>query len=756
MRYKSTLLLLTAVIVAALVAYALSKKPTSEEMARQQGKLLPDLRASDVVKLELESGGRSIACERRAPSTNEWLITEPLHLRADRWEVEGILNRFETARKGGRPIQGGGERNLADYGLAEPRAKVTFHSAPPSTRTWSLLIGKEAGVGDLVFVTTGHGKPIYSVEKGVVDKVDATVNDLRSKHLADEIKLGELTGVQIAAAKWGDKDAVEVACNKRDGAWELTSPARDLADGKAIEKLAELLSQHYLSANDFMVDDPTKAAEYGLDNPALSLTFQSGEVTDTFVFGQRQEADQQVFYAMNKAEPAIVKVSRSLFEDLRKGPEDLRLRSLVQFRKEDAQGITITKGQLPLALQKHGAEWQIAGDKLELADGSAVEGMLDGLSKATVESMAADEPPQPADYGLDAEAAWTVAVNGAEGRVLAQVQFGAANDKDGIVYARRGGYPPVLAVEAAAYVRDIKRGRLAFLNRLVVEDDETRAVRIYLSNGQGEFVCERKDAAANWTLTKPIEGRADGPAVSALLHTFASLKAQEFAAESADDLTPYALDKPQVTAEVTYPEPTEERDAGAAPKTHARRLLVGAHTTEEPPGFFARLDGDARVFIISAQVVDVLQANLASRLICEAEGIEKLQFEGEGRSLSFAYDKEAHVWKDATGQPLPDELLQNVEKAANNLAHFVGIQVAAYVEKDPATYGFDKPALTIYLKDEAAVGKTVILGRETEAGRYVKGPASSFILVAGTEDANALLAVVRAPAEDNPTPQPAP
>ncbi len=754
MKYKSTLLLLIAVIIAALVAYSLSRKPTSEELAQQQSRLLPGLKAGDVVKVEIESGGSKIVCERPATDTSRWLITEPLHLRADRWEVEGIVDRFETARLAGRPIQPINEKDLADYGLAEPQGKATFHSAAPPGRTWTVLVGKETGVGDLVFVATAHRKAVYSVEKGVVDKVAVTVNDLRSKHLTDEIRLEDLTGVEITATRWDDRDAVQLTCKKAEGAWELSERVRDMADSKAVEKLAEKLGEHNLSRTDFVVDDPTKAGDYGLDKPDLSLTFQLGEARRTFVFSRKKEADQEVFYAMNKAEPAIVKVTRGLFEDLRKGPEDLRLRSLAQFQKDDAQSITVTHAQASLTLARRNGEWQVAGEEPEPADEPAVDGLLEGLSKATVKGVAVGEPAQPADYGLDAGALWKVVIKGPGERVLADVEFGSEGTEAETVYVRRASYPPVLAVGAGPCVRDIKRGRLAFLSRLMAKEPEAHAIRINLVNKQGEFECAREDAEGDWKLTKPVEGRVDESAVGALLQKFANLRAEGLAAESASDVTPYGLHAPQITAEITYSEPADAKGTEAPRKTHGRHLLVGDQASEDPCGFFARLEGDARVFVLSQDVVDALEAHLASKLICEADGIEKLQFDWDGGALSLAYDKEAHAWKDASGQPVPDQVRQDAERAARVLTRLVGTRVAACIEKDPSAYGFDRPALTVQVKDKAAEGKTVTLGKETEGGRYAKGPASSFVLVAGKEDADALLALAKAPAEQQPAAQP--
>ncbi len=112
MKYRPVLIMLVTVIVAALVAYALSRRPTSEEMADRQRRVLPGLRADRIAAVEIETGEHRIVCQRDAADGERWLITAPLAVRADRWEVEGIIDRFETAETMLKPIRPTGDRPL--------------------------------------------------------------------------------------------------------------------------------------------------------------------------------------------------------------------------------------------------------------------------------------------------------------------------------------------------------------------------------------------------------------------------------------------------------------------------------------------------------------------------------------------------------------------------------------------------------------------------------------------------------------------
>jgi hypothetical protein len=335
--------------------------------------------------------------------------------------------------------------------------------------------------------------------------------------------------------------------------------------------------------------------------------------------------------------------------------------------------------------------------------------------------------------------------------VLGQVQFGA-DEKDGNrVYARRPGYPAVLSVKREAFIGDLKGGRLAFLDRRILDESESQAVQLSTSFGKEKFTCARADAKSDWKLREPVEGRPDSEALQKALGAVSGLRADGFAAESAEDLAPYGLKEPQGKVSITY----ETSQPGMAEgkekqplKTRVRLLHLGAQRKGEPPGFFAKLEDDPRVFILGAETVERLRANLASRAICEASGIERLDFHWDGQSRSFVFDQQVKLWKDASGAELDEQTRARVAEAAALLGNFNGSAVADYIEKNPAAYGFESPALSIEIKDRSAAGKKVVIGKGApQGGRFAKGPVTSFVLVASQSDVEKLLAVVRPPEE---------
>ena len=751
MKWKSTVALLAAVIVAGVVAYVFSKAPTSDDLAQQHGRLLPGMRAEDVAVMEISSGGVTVVCRRSPADAGKWTIDGPLLIRADRWSVEGILDRFETADKVGRPLRPDGAIGLPDYGLDQPIRSVMFRAAPPSERQWSVLVGSDSGVGDLVFVAPEDKSVIHTVRKSVLGGLDVGVNGLRSKKLSEPLRSADLTGVEIEALPWGSHDGFQLSCGKAGGAWELRRPLRDPADPAAVGLLIQRLNDYTLAADDFVPGAPAKAGEYGLERPDLTLALEFGDDRRLFVFSARPEGDGEVFHAMSKAEGAIVRVNKRLFESLRQPADNLRDRSLVRFHKDSVRQITVTRGHVALLLEQAEGEWRIAGDLPAAADGPAVEALLSGLEQAEIREFLGESSEEPAPHGLAEGERWDVALRDADGKTLARVQVGAEDEQGKFLYARRADYPALLSVPVERYVQDLKRGRLAFLDREILDESEGRAVRVALQHSGEKFLCERTDEDAEWRLVKPVQGRVDQFALTNLIEAVSHLSAEGFAAESADDPGPFGLDDPRIVAEVTWLEEKDEEDPEAPRNRRARRLLVGHAATDGPEGFYARLGGDQRVLIIAEADVGSLRINPASKAVCEAQGIESIEFRWDGESRTFLYEPERRTWRAAVGEVAPAGVPAKVQAAALLLASFEAASVASYVEQEPALYGFDRSELTIVLKDSVTAGKTVELGKEAPGGgRYVKGPATSFVHVAHRADAEALLAVVRGLRPDAP------
>ncbi len=755
-QYGKTLILLVCVVIAALVAWRLSKAPTSEELKEQRKRLLPGLETDRVASLAIEEGDRQLVC-RRVSDSDQWRISTPIQGRADRWEVEDILDKLQDAEKiWFMPPAEARRVELSKHGLDPPRRVITVTESGPSGRTWKLLVGNAGAAAGGVYVKLEGQEGIAAVDEDVVESTEVTLADVRSKKLAPRIGTYDLRKVAASAAAVNETGAYELKCEKSEKVWEIKQPFFDLADSSKVERLASDLYNHRIKSDDFVSDDPAKVADYGLDDPVLTLTLQGDDESQQFAFAavEEEEGDTR-YYAMYEAETAIVSIPEDLFNKLHKGPDELREKSLIaDLITGDVKKVTVEGPDAELVIEDTDEGWTIQGEGPAGADEDVIDDFLQALKDTEVAEFVANEAKDLPRYGLDEKARGRVTLHNEAGDVLAEVVFGETAPEER-VYGQRADYPAILAADRGEFYGMLQRGRLAFLDRGILSEPRWGARRVVLENAHGKFECTREDEDADWSLVRPAKGPADQSAIGDVLSVFANLEAEAFAAERADELSAYGLDTPPVSAEVTYR--TESSDEGAEeeeeegeehteePEERVKRLLVGSETSSPAEGYYAMVEGDGRVFVLSRNDAEDLRRQLGSRLVCDAEDITALTFQKGEMTVRFSYDEEEDTWTDADGAEVPEQTASALQDARRMLRDFRATEVAAYMVDDPKAYGFDQPFMTVKIDTETVAGKKIVVGKQTEDGYYVKGPASGFVLVASAEQVEKLTAPLEPP-----------
>lgn len=115
------------------------------------------------------------------------------------------------------------------------------------------------------------------------------------------------------------------------------------------------------------------------------------------------------------------------------------------------------------------------------------------------------------------------------------------------------------------------------------------SIRIDYADGS-QFLADRPDLAAAWTVRKPVTGRADAIAISVLEQSLDSVEAQN-TIRNPGPPSQYGLDKPRetVTCRVT--------------NGSSYTLSVGGESFDKA-GYYARKSGSGEVYVISGVQVD--------------------------------------------------------------------------------------------------------------------------------------------------------
>lgn len=182
---------------------------------------------------------------------------------------------------------------------------------------------------------------------------------------------------------------------------------------------------------------------------------------------------------------------------------------------------------------------------------------------------------------------------------------------------------------------------------LTLAEDQMRQIEIRRKDEQPTVI--RKNDAGKWEMTAPQALRIDADAVSSMTSTLASLNSDRLIEEKAQDLTPYGLNSPALELQVS------QKDG----KTH--RLLIGDETPTGG-GYYARLDGDPRVFTIASWNKSSLDKNWKDlrdkRLLTfDQDKLIRVELTAKGQTVEFGKNAQ-NEWQIVKPRPLRADSFQ--------------------------------------------------------------------------------------------------
>jgi hypothetical protein len=213
---------------------------------------------------------------------------------------------------------------------------------------------------------------------------------------------------------------------------------------------------------------------------------------------------------------------------------------------------------------------------------------------------------------------------------------------------------------------------------------------------EGRYALERQ-GEDEWRFQAPLKTRAGRWSVDSLIGALEYLRMDAIAAESAQNLKPFGLDRPARSVAIGL---------GAG---KSKKLEIGQKTKDDK--YYAR-DASARLIgVIPRTIVDDLAKGMgelrAKRLLeISAYDVVGFDFERDGKKRVYARstskDKdgvETQKWK----RTAPDAKDLETNAVQDALFKIGGVDVQAFIDKPaaPAEYGLDKPALKVVLRSAA-------------------------------------------------------
>ena len=425
---RSTWILLALVLaLAAAIVFWERKQPSTDEAAQNKEKLT-DLTTAGVTSLS-RTGQDPLTLVKEGE--DRWALTAPVADAADRYAVEGFVDRL-AQMKVLRWVDA--PPNLKDLGLDPPKAVWKIQGPVPLT----LDVGGEAALKEGLYLRAS-GR-IALVPSDLESLLLRPASQFRSKNLT----AAATQEIRACSVKQGGKEILAFR-RSATGGWDLTAPVQDWGDATKLENLLDDVS---LCVVDSYADDhPADLKAYGLDPPATSLRLDlsKGPAVEIRLGSPVPGSDTSkgLVYAWVSGRPSVMTVSLNSLKSLLQDPEGLRSLDLWRHDFFDAQEIRF-EGRFALALKrgKDGA-WAVEGGKKTAgkADAAGLTGALQSLR---------GEKVFPASEAADAgKPVLTAALKGKD--FEEKVAF--AIRPDGGAWALPGGRKAALALSKDAWQR---------------------------------------------------------------------------------------------------------------------------------------------------------------------------------------------------------------------------------------------------------------------------------------------------------------
>jgi hypothetical protein len=372
-----------------------------------------------VAAISLRTNSLGVRLERQ--ENKEWRIRKPIEAKADSEKVLGLIRSLTEEHIETFLDQPPAKLNLKKMGLKPPRGEIRLTLEGGADVT--LLLGiKNKGGG--IYARRQGDEGALELAENWWKQLPHKVADLRDRTLL-ALDQDAVQQIELKSPKG------RTFLKKVDGTWRIEQPEAAVADQRVIEDL--LWDLDGARIKEFVADHTKTLKRYGLNTPEMTIDLldQGGKALASLAL--QKAPKKEGAYARVGEEQAVYLVETELYEQLDKGPFDLRFRRLLSFETWDVGKMAISRDGQEILLEKRAEEWELKKPREGKAKYAAVIDLLNGIKNLKWEKLVTKESTDLPRYGLDKPAAaFTLTKN--DGTSLGTVLIGKREGN--LVYAK--------------------------------------------------------------------------------------------------------------------------------------------------------------------------------------------------------------------------------------------------------------------------------------------------------------------------------
>ena len=382
MKFKTTIILAGILII--LLAFVFLFESKDEERKDEEGKLV-FLSSDDIQKIALQREDKTISFEKT--EKDEWLITQPLEAKADKYEVDRLGNDFSDLR-----IERVVEEDPEDLKKYEIPQKEISLWLKDKNKPVKILVGMENPLDKTFFAKRDDETRVVLISSQLKDMMEKSLFDFRQKDIF-RFETDEVKSVKLKAKK-----ILWEAVNKEEE-WFLKKPVEALANTSKIDNLLTSLSN--LKAKEFVSEEKSEneIKKYSLENPDYKITLFMPMANQEVTFFLHKEEEK--LYATTSLSSKIIEVEDALLSDLEKEAAELREKEVANFYSWEANRLHIKKGDINWTFVKDEEDnWSFESPDEGEADRNKIQTFIRKIESLEAEEFI-DPPLSLKDYGLD-------------------------------------------------------------------------------------------------------------------------------------------------------------------------------------------------------------------------------------------------------------------------------------------------------------------------------------------------------------------
>lgn len=381
----------------------------------------------------------------------------------------------------------------------------------------------------LLVIALGLGGYVYFVESGR-DLTDPATK----KAKVFDVGIGKVAEIDIRSAS-GESTTLK----KQSGEWQITAPITAAADQNTVATLASSIEM--LEVQKPLDENPASMVAFGLEPARFSIGFKTeGDDTAHRLDVGNKTATGSDLYARIAGQPRVFLIAGFNEDTFDRATFDLRDKTVLKFSRDETDTIRLdVPGQPAVALARKNGDWRLAEPLDAAADITSIDNVLNRASQVQLKAIVAGDAGAPTDaqlksFGLDKPA--LVATFGA-GSNRAALAIGGKKD-DATRYARDLSKPLVFTVEDTL-LADLRKAPADFRVKDIFTFKSFTADHLEITrDGKTTEFTKSKAPGTDtavpdvWKQTKPDAKDVNQTAITDLLNTLSSLRAETFDAKA--------------------------------------------------------------------------------------------------------------------------------------------------------------------------------------------------------------------------------